>query len=125
MSMASFVQLFEWLSEHPVIAALLVFAIALSESLAIVGLIVPGIFFMVVFGALITTGYLDFGWTVSAAVLGAIAGDGISYWLGRRYHKQFYNVWPFRNRPALLERGVAFFHPVSYTHLTLPTKRIV
>lgn len=110
MSMASFVQLFEWLSEHPVIAALLVFAIALSESLAIVGLIVPGIFFMVVFGALITTGYLDFGWTVSAAVLGAIAGDGISYWLGRRYHKQFYNVWPFRNRPALLERGVTFFH---------------
>lgn len=110
MSMASFVQLFEWLSQHPVIAALLVFVIALSESLAIVGLIVPGIFFMVVFGALITTGYLDFGWTVTAAILGAIAGDGISYWLGRRYYKQLCNLWPFRNRPRLLERGEAFFH---------------
>lgn len=110
MSMASFVQLFEWLSQHPVIAALLVFIVALSESLAFVGLIVPGIFFMVVFGALITTGYLDYGWTLSAAILGAISGDGISYWLGRRYHRQLYNVWPFRNRPRLLERGAEFFH---------------
>lgn len=110
MSMASFVQLFEWLSQHPISAALLVFIIALSESLAFVGLIVPGIFFMVVFGALITTGYMDYGWTVTAAILGAIAGDGISYWLGRRYHKHLYNFWPFRNRPGLLERGEAFFH---------------
>lgn len=110
MSMASFVQLFEWLSQHPVGAAGLVFVIALSESLAIVGLIIPGIFFMVVFGALVTTGYLDYGWTVTAAILGAIAGDGISYWLGRHYHKQLYNFWPFRNRPALLERGETFFH---------------
>ncbi|MGM0678652.1 MAG: DedA family protein, partial [Pseudomonadota bacterium] len=110
MSMASFVQLFEWLSQHPISAALLVFIIALSESLAFVGLIVPGIFFMVVFGALITTGYMDYGWTVTAAILGAIAGDGISYWLGQRYHKHLYNFWPFRNRPGLLERGEAFFH---------------
>ncbi len=110
MSMASFVQLFEWLSQHPVSAAVLVFAIALSESLAVIGLIIPGIFFMVVFGALITTGYLDYGWTVTAAILGAIAGDGISYWLGRHYHKQLYNIWPFRNRPGLLKRGVEFFH---------------
>lgn len=110
MSMASFVQLFEWLSEHPVIAALLVFVIALSESLAIVGLIVPGIFFMVVFGALITTGYLDFFSTVIAAVLGAIAGDSLSYWLGRRYQQQFRNLWPFRRHPGLLDRGIDFFH---------------
>lgn len=110
MSMASFIQLFEWLSEHPAIAALLVFVIALSESLAIVGLIIPGIFFMVVFGALITTGYLDFGITVTAAVIGAIAGDGISYWLGRRYQQQFRNLWPFRNHPRLLERGLDFFN---------------
>ncbi|MDR9435990.1 MAG: VTT domain-containing protein, partial [Thiohalophilus sp.] len=110
MSMASFVHLFEWLSQHPVSAALLVFVIALSESLAFVGLIVPGIFFMVVFGALVTTGYLDYGWTVTAAILGAITGDGISYWLGQRYHKQLYNFWPFRNRPGLLKRGEAFFH---------------
>ncbi|MGD8711793.1 MAG: VTT domain-containing protein [Thiohalophilus sp.] len=108
--MASFIQLFEWLSEHPVIAALLVFAIALSESLAFIGLIVPGIFFMVVFGALITTGYLDFSTTVIAAVLGAIAGDAISYWIGKRYHKQLRNIWPFRKHPQLMERGVAFFH---------------
>lgn len=110
MSMASFVQLFEWLREHPAIAASLVFLIALSESLAIVGLIIPGIFFMVVFGALITTGYLDFTTTVIAAILGAIGGDSLSYWLGRRYHKQLYNLWPFRKRPQLLERGVTFFH---------------
>jgi len=110
MSIDSFLTLFDWLKEHPVVAALLVFAIALSESLAIIGLIVPGIFFMVVFGALITTGYLDFWQTVIAAVLGAIAGDGISYWLGRRYHKQLNNLWPFRNRPQLMERGNRFFH---------------
>ncbi len=110
MSMASFTNLFDWLGNHPVVAALLIFAIALSESLAIVGLIIPGIFFMMVFGALITTGYLDFWLTLVAAILGAIAGDGISYWLGRRYHQQMNNLWPFRNRPQLMERGIRFFH---------------
>ena len=108
--MASFVTLFEWLSNHPVVAGLLVFAIALSESLAIVGLIIPGILFMVIFGALITTGYLDYWLTVTASILGAVAGDSISYWLGRRYHKQMHNLWPFRNRPQLLKRGMDFFH---------------
>ncbi|HEX22285.1 MAG TPA: phosphatase PAP2 family protein, partial [Chromatiales bacterium] len=43
------------------------------------------------------------------AVLGAIVGDGFSYWLGRHFHQQIRGLWPFRQHPAWLEKGEAFF----------------
>ena len=98
-----------WITQHPHWALAVVFLVASTESLAVVGLVVPGAAIMVAAGALIALGALDFWSTLFAAVAGAIAGDGISYWLGHHYRDQLRTVWPFRRHPEWLLRGESFF----------------
>jgi membrane protein DedA with SNARE-associated domain/membrane-associated phospholipid phosphatase len=98
-----------WLYIHPHWAGVLTFFISLSESLAVVGLIVPGSVMMTTIGALIGSGVLPAWETITWAILGAVAGDSASYWLGQRYHEQLKRFWPFRTHPHWLERGEAFF----------------
>ena len=60
-------QAIQWLSDNPLLAGVIVFLIAFSVSLAFVGLIIPGVFFMLGAGALIATGPLLFWPPVIAA----------------------------------------------------------
>ena len=105
----AFRQLLEWVSANPHWAGLIVFLMAFAESLAVVGMVVPGVAVMFAVGALIGAGALDFQAMVLWAVLGAVAGDGLSFWLGKRYQQQLTRLWPFNKHPAMLEKGVAFF----------------
>ena len=70
--------LLAWVGQHPQLAGLVVLLVAFSESLAIVGLIVPGALIMFGVGALIATGILGFWNTFLLAVSGAVMGDGLS-----------------------------------------------
>jgi membrane protein DedA with SNARE-associated domain/membrane-associated phospholipid phosphatase len=99
-----------WVTLHPVVAYLGIFGVALSESLALVGLLIPGTVIMIGIGALAGSGALSIKVTLVAAMLGAVVGDGISYWLGRYYQLGLKARWPFRNYPQLLVRGEEFFH---------------
>lgn len=98
-----------FIQAHPWLAYASVFLVALTESLALIGLIVPGAILMFAIGTLITTGYLDFTYTAIWAVLGAISGDGLSYWLGHRYRQQLQNIWPLSRYPGAFDKGVTFF----------------
>jgi len=101
--------LLEWFSANPHWIGLAVGLVAFAESLALVGLLVPGAAGMFAFGVLIEAGSVDF-WTVWLwAITGAIAGDGISFWLGRRYGRQLMGLWPMRRYPNAMERGIRFF----------------
>lgn len=97
------------LSAHAALACSAVFITALGESLAGVGLIVPGTVLMFGFGTVVAMGGLDFWAVFFAAAAGAIAGDGISYWLGRKYRAPLAEMWPFSRHPGILERGEGFF----------------
>lgn len=99
----------DWIRENPNWSGFIVFLISLSESLAIVGLVVPGVVLMTAIGAMMGSGILPFWSTLLWAILGAIAGDGISYWLGYHYHEKLREFWPFKQFPKLLARGEAFF----------------
>ncbi|HEB55702.1 MAG TPA: hypothetical protein ENI98_05240 [Gammaproteobacteria bacterium] len=110
MFASSLNELLMWLQQHPLLALLFVFLVAFSESLIIVGLILPGAAFMVGFGALIALGALPAGPAVVAAILGAIAGDSLSYWLGGHYKQTLKTRWPFSAYPGLMNRGECFFH---------------
>jgi membrane protein DedA with SNARE-associated domain len=102
--------LIAWVAAHPEAAGATIALAAFSESLAFIGLLVPGALIMFAAGALIAGGGLEFWSTVLWAASGAALGDGLSYWLGRRYRGRIRSLWPFRRHPALLERGEAFFH---------------
>lgn len=104
-----FHNLMGWVSNHTLWAGIIVFLVAFSESVAIFGLLVPGVVMMFGFGALIAAGALEF-WPVFAwAVAGAVAGDGLSFWLGRHFQGQLRGFWPFSRHPQTLQRGVEFF----------------
>ncbi|MEW8324701.1 MAG: VTT domain-containing protein [Candidatus Thiodiazotropha taylori] len=101
--------LLTWIGENPFWAGLSVFIVAFSESVAIVGLLVPGVIAMFGFGALIATGTLQFWPVFWWAVAGAVAGDSLSFWLGRHYQDGLRQIWPFSRYPETLHRGIRFF----------------
>lgn len=98
-----------WVAQHPDFAGLAVFLIAMAESLAVIGLIVPGVAMMFAAGALVGTGALAFEPICGYAVAGAITGDGLSFWVGWHYRSRVGSLWPFTRYPGMIDRGVAFF----------------
>ncbi len=98
-----------WVSEHRQWAGLFVFLIAFSESLAAIGLLMPGAVLMFGIGTLVAGGALEFLPTVAWAAAGAIGGDVLSFWLGRHYGERLRTLWPFRSHPALTDRAIGFF----------------
>ena len=99
-----------WIAQHPYWVGIAIFLVSLSESLALVGLFIPGAVAMFGIGALVAAGAVNLLAALSWATAGAIAGDAISYWLGRHYREQLQTLWPFSRSPQLIDRGVAFFH---------------
>lgn len=99
-----------WIAQHPYWVGIALFLVSLSESLALVGLFIPGALVMFGIGALVAAGSVNFWAALAWAAAGAIAGDAISYWLGRHYREQLQTLWPFSRSPQLIDRGVAFFH---------------
>ncbi|MHB1086795.1 MAG: LssY C-terminal domain-containing protein [Minisyncoccota bacterium] len=81
---------------------------ALLESLAFVGVIVPGAVAVVFAGVLSAQGYLDLGDLILFAAIGAILGDTISYHLGSRGKYLFRPESRFF-KLSHLERGEQFF----------------
>lgn len=104
-----FQQLVAWVTLHPHWSGLIIFLVAMAESLAIVGLLVPGVAIMFGIGALIGSGSVAFWPAMSWAVAGAVVGDGFSFWLGRHYRQRLTSVWPFTRYPKSLSQGIEFF----------------
>lgn len=102
-------QLVSFIGDHPTLANFVVFMIAMGEALFVIGLVVPSTVVLVGAGTLVGLGKLEpapiFVWTM----LGAIAGDAISYWIGHIYKGRLKTVWPFSRYRALVERGEEFF----------------
>lgn len=101
--------LVEWLNANPELAGLGTFLISASESIAIIGTIIPGSVMMTAIGALMGAGIIPFWSTLLWATLGAIAGDGVSYWLGYHFKDHIYDIWPFKQYPKILQSGEVFF----------------
>lgn len=98
-----------WLQANPHWSFFITFFVSLTESLAIIGSIVPGSVTMTAIGILAGSGVLRIDMTLLAAILGAVSGDGLSYALGYIYSEQLTDKWPFRNYPSWLKYGKEFF----------------
>lgn len=102
--------LLQWLNAHPEFSGLFTFILSASESVAIIGTIVPGSIIMIAIGTLAGANVIPLWSTIIWAILGAIVGDGISYWLGHYFKDRLNRMWPFRNYPGLLRSGEIFIH---------------
>ena len=98
-----------WLYHHPHWALALTFLISFSESLAIIGSIVPGSVTMTAIGILAGSGVMRIDMTLLAAILGAVAGDSASYFMGYYFSDRLSQIWPFNRYPAVLKYGKQYF----------------
>lgn len=102
--------LLNWLSANPGWAGFWVFVMSFVESLAFVGILIPGIIILFGLGALISLGAMDMLPIWLWGSLGAFAGDIVSYVIGRRYRSHLAEMWPFSKFPRMLERGRDYFN---------------
>ena len=99
-----------WIGAHPLAAGGLVFLIAFCDALAVVGIVVPALPLLFAVGVMIGLGHVSGPYALAAAAGGALAGDGLSFWIGWRFGPRLRCMWPFSRYPQLLDRGEQLFH---------------
>src|ERR687886_1148026 len=57
------------------------------------GVPLPGETILLAAGVLVERGHLDLGYTVAFGILGAVVGDQIGYWVGRKGGRPFVLRW--------------------------------
>ncbi len=102
--------LLAWLAAHPGWAGAVIGLIAFLESLAVVGLLVPGAALMFLAGAVVGGGNLAIMPVLLWAMAGAIAGDGLSYWLGRHFRDRLRDFPVIRRYPGALTQAERLFY---------------
>ncbi|WP_428486407.1 DedA family protein [Rhodopila sp.] len=94
---------------YPGCALAVVFAAAIIEAVAVVGILVPGTpILMAVAGAAAMAGQPMVPFLI-LSVVGAVIGDFLSFWVGRRFSVRLRRMWPFSRWPALMDNAVCFF----------------
>lgn len=101
--------LLEWLGGHQRWLGLAILLIALLESLAIAGLIVPGVVLLLAVTAMAGGGGMSLGAALAWAFTGAVIGDMLSFALGRVFHQDIRRIGLFRRHPQWITRTEAFF----------------
>ena len=86
----------------------IVLLISFLESLAFVGIAIPGTIFIVLVGFVSVKGFLDLGDLIWFAAIGAIIGDMLSYYLGSHV-KKFFRDDSKIFKSKYLDRGKSFF----------------
>ncbi|RDX35315.1 DedA family protein [Kangiella sp. HD9-110m-PIT-SAG06] len=99
----------DWIRANPHWAGAAVFAIAFLESLAIIGLAMPGWLLLVGVGSLIGAGTLGFWPIAFFSFAGATSGQAVSYLVGVAFKDRIHH-WPWVERhQVLLHRSETFF----------------
>src|SRR5579862_8003811 len=101
--------LLEYIKAHQAWVMVAMFVTGFGESFAFVSLAFPGTTLLIAAGTLTRTGSLPYLPVVVGAVAGAVLGDSVSYWIGRRFGRGIERVWPFTRNPDLLPGGMRFF----------------
>ena len=103
-----FSALVDFVHAHSQYTHIAIFLLALSEAIPVVGTVVPGSTLIIGISALATSANANPWLLVIAATAGAIIGDGLSFWLGQRYHREILNSWPLNKYPHLIARSEIF-----------------
>lgn len=74
----------DFIARHHVWAGVVLGSVTFLESLVVIGAFVPATGLLVAAGGLVAAGVLDPLTVIAGCVIGAVMGDAISYWIGRR-----------------------------------------
>ncbi len=98
------------LTAHPQGLLLTLLLASLLESLALVGLLLPGVALLFALAVLAGSGGLPLPLVLGAALLGALLGDGLSFLLGRLQRERVRDFALIRRHPYWLSHAEEFFH---------------
>ncbi len=99
----------QWLIANPAWVIACIAAVSFIESFALLGIVVPGIVILGAASFAAGSAGISPVACLLAAFAGAVAGDGVSYLLGRIFHADIKGAWPFRNHPTWIANGEVFF----------------
>jgi len=99
----------DFISAHSGWAVAIIFVTAFGESFAFVSLLFPGTSLLIAAGALVAAGSLPYFPIMAGAIIGAVLGDTVSFWIGHRFGGGIARIWPFTRSPELLPSGIRFF----------------
>ncbi|WP_106477151.1 bifunctional DedA family/phosphatase PAP2 family protein [Phytohalomonas tamaricis] len=99
----------EGLAYSPALLIVTIGFIALAESLAVIGLLVPGVLLLTVAASVAGHADISIVALLISSMIGAVIGDSLSFWLGHSQHERIPSLWPFNRHPEWLSRGQAFF----------------
>lgn len=85
------------------------FFAAMIETTLIAGLILPGSTIILLLGAMAAYGYLDLGDLLWFAIAGAVIGDNINYFLGKKYGSQWARKGIWFLKQEHFEKARTFF----------------
>ena len=102
-------QILAFIKANPEWAIFIIGLTAFGESFVFLSLLFPGTAILIASGTLISEGILNPLPTVAAGIIGAVFGDSLSFWLGKKFGARLPEIWPFRTHPERLTRGISFF----------------
>ncbi len=101
--------LFEFLLANPNWVVWSILLIAFAESFAIAGVVVPGVLLLTVAAFVAGSGTLDMASTLAAAFVGAVLGDGSSFFLGKYCGQRVLGSQAIKKQQRWIVRGELFF----------------
>lgn len=101
--------LVDWLNANPGWVLFSLGFVAFIESLALVGIVVPGVAILFVIAAVAGGADISLSHALIVGFIGAVLGDGISFYIGHYYRDRLTGVWPFSRFPKALDSGKDFF----------------
>lgn len=99
----------QWLSANPGWVTGTIFLTSLLESVAMAGLLVPGVAILFAVAVLAGKAGIPAAEILAWGAVGAVLGDSFSFWLGRRLRGRLHRVWPFRRYPEMIRRAENLF----------------
>lgn len=87
----------------------IIFLAALLETTIGIGMFIPGSTIVLFIGALAAKGYFEVGELLWFAVIGAILGDNINYFIGKKYSSKIFSKNFWFMKPIHLKKGGKFF----------------
>lgn len=98
-----------WVEAHPDWALVVLFFVALIDSLFVIGAFIPAGVVLFAMGALVALGTLELWPTALVAATGTLVGDFLSFLIGRRYGERLFETRILRRYPDLVTRSRSFF----------------
>jgi len=104
----------DFLVAHREFAGPILGLVAFGESLILVGLFFPATAIMLFTGGLIQKGVLDPTAVIACSIAGAVLGDIVTYWIGRRIGPGVVHHWPLNRDRTAVARARLFFRKYGF-----------